>query len=383
MRIFLLSLLLCLNCFLIQASTYDSVAFYVVAHPDDWQLFMGSTATHDLLSTHTKVVVIHTTAGDASCNNRPLSKSYYMARESGAINSLEYGSDYRSIHDLKQFKIEEVNGHKIRVFRYKDVVNYFLRLPDGCFKCGLNGESIQYLKENKISGIRAVDSTASYTNWEDLVNTVKNIIVKESAAVPSVWLNIPDTDEAINPKDHPDHIHTAYLGLEATKDLDYVNKNLYVDYHIANLAVNLSADEIAMKSALYAVADFGITQNNNYSTYTPGHINFLSRSYFRTEISKADSLVKVNGNVSTCNLSAIFPNPATTTINVSYRVISKGTVTINVVDMSGVHAMSLYDKVNDAGAYSSQHNISLLAPGNYLIVINTPSFTNVLRLVKQ
>jgi LmbE family N-acetylglucosaminyl deacetylase len=42
-----------------------SVAFYVGAHQDDWQLFMSPQAYYDLTTSGTRVVFIYTTFGEA------------------------------------------------------------------------------------------------------------------------------------------------------------------------------------------------------------------------------------------------------------------------------------------------------------------------------
>jgi hypothetical protein len=44
---------------------YNSTSFYIVAHQDDWQYFMGINAAHDLKNPGTKVVFLFITAGDA------------------------------------------------------------------------------------------------------------------------------------------------------------------------------------------------------------------------------------------------------------------------------------------------------------------------------
>ncbi len=44
---------------------YSAVSIYVVAHQDDWQLFMTPDAYNDLIDSDKKTVFIYTTAGDA------------------------------------------------------------------------------------------------------------------------------------------------------------------------------------------------------------------------------------------------------------------------------------------------------------------------------
>src|SRR5580704_6339006 len=64
-------------------SQYTSVSYYVVAHPDDWQLFMGVNAFNDITpgiaGSGTKVVLIYTTAGEDNCYGTGVDAGYYTA----------------------------------------------------------------------------------------------------------------------------------------------------------------------------------------------------------------------------------------------------------------------------------------------------------------
>ena len=62
------------------ASRYTSLAFYVTAHEDDWELFRGEQAYRDLATPTKKVVFIYVTAGDAGQTN-----GWWEAREQGAL----------------------------------------------------------------------------------------------------------------------------------------------------------------------------------------------------------------------------------------------------------------------------------------------------------
>ena len=42
-----------------------TLSVFVVAHPDDWQLFMNPDAFHAMNEPHEKAVFIHVSAGDA------------------------------------------------------------------------------------------------------------------------------------------------------------------------------------------------------------------------------------------------------------------------------------------------------------------------------
>ena len=42
-----------------------ALSVFVVAHPDDWQLFMNPAAFHAMNGPHEKAVFVHVSAGDA------------------------------------------------------------------------------------------------------------------------------------------------------------------------------------------------------------------------------------------------------------------------------------------------------------------------------
>ncbi len=54
-------------------------SFYVVAHPDNWQLFMNPNAYHSVKNEDEKTVFIHATAGDAGAGMGK--ENYTQARE--------------------------------------------------------------------------------------------------------------------------------------------------------------------------------------------------------------------------------------------------------------------------------------------------------------
>src|SRR4051794_29066247 len=105
------------------------ISIYVVAHADDWQLFMQPNAFNDLVSTGCKVVFIVTTAGDAGAN-----KTFWAAREEGMKSSIRF-----SLKPLKELQestgTKAYNFHNVNYWSVNNTTSYFLRLPDG----GLDG----------------------------------------------------------------------------------------------------------------------------------------------------------------------------------------------------------------------------------------------------
>src|SRR5712692_478038 len=105
----------------------NSVAFYIVAHQDDWQLFMTPNAYRDMCRPDTKVVFIYTTTGEAGKGT-----SYWQAREKGALQSIRFALDTPDSPPQDFVEGErDACGHPLYYCVYKNSVSYFLRLPDG------------------------------------------------------------------------------------------------------------------------------------------------------------------------------------------------------------------------------------------------------------
>src|SRR5512134_1479094 len=67
-----------------------SVSIFVVAHPDDWQLFMNPDAFHAMDEPHEKAVFVHVSAGDAGKGVGGEPTPYYLAREEGALRAIRF-----------------------------------------------------------------------------------------------------------------------------------------------------------------------------------------------------------------------------------------------------------------------------------------------------
>jgi len=190
----------------------QQVSFFVEGHADDWQLFMSKNIAEDL--SFAKMVIITVTAGDAGHGNLAYGKGkipYYLAREKGCVYSSKFAIDLLEgeVDEVPNCSMEIINGHSIARYVYKNnMVNYFLRLPDGIHGEGApetGNQSLQRLKLGQISSINAVDNSATYKGWNDLTQTLKTIIQAEKGTDEEVWMNIQSSDRIFNSGDHPDH----------------------------------------------------------------------------------------------------------------------------------------------------------------------------------
>jgi len=263
------------------------VAFYFVAHEDDWQLFMNPSAFYDVLDTDTKTVFVHMTAGDAGLgtNTGGRKHPYYAARENGAENAIRFmaDSDNRAPGETG-VSTPVFHGRQIRRVSYQNTAAYFLRLPDGGTKgdgyAGTGHQSLQRLAQGQIRTLTAIDGSARYANWSDLTATLHSIVDTEREQAPAIHFHVPEADSNLNPGDHPDHYMTARAALDATEGAN-AGRVHHIGYSSAKLPENLGTKDRDMKCAVYAVTVAGVLALDHPISWQHYDECFAGRSYFR------------------------------------------------------------------------------------------------------
>ena len=272
-----------------EAKRPSKVSFYFAAHEDDWQLFMNPSAFKDVIGGAAKTVFVHLTAGDAGLGTGLGGRKhpFYLARENGAEAAIRFMADADAIPGERVAAPMMFNGHSVYRVSYRNTVGYFLRVPDGnASGAGYPETGFQSLKrlasgENDI--LRAVDGSATYHGWEDLVATVRAIIVYERGRAGLVQINVAETDTRINPNDHTDHLMTANAALDAVSNFSCVRKVYYVDYASSRLPQNLDAQQRDMESSVFAVTLAGIQALDHKTSWDHYDRSFVGRNYFRVQ----------------------------------------------------------------------------------------------------
>lgn len=267
----------------------DKVSFYFAAHEDDWQLFMNPSAFQDVIGAAAKTVFVHLTAGDAGLGVGMGGRKhpFYLARENGAEAAIRFMADANTVPAERVAAPMSFNGHAIYRVSYRNTVSYFLRAPDGnASGAGYAETGFQSLKrlatgENNI--LRAVDGSAAYEGWEDLVATLRAIIAYERGGARLIQVNVAETDKRINPQDHTDHLMTAKAALDAVKEASCVRKVYYVDYASSRLPQNLDAQQRDMESSVFAVTLAGIQAMDHSTSWHHYDHSFVGRNYFRVQ----------------------------------------------------------------------------------------------------
>jgi len=256
---------------------FKEAAFYVVAHPDDWILFMGNHAWDDIRSFYEdnehhpnpmpeypngkQVIIINITSGvtrilrekkqDNNCRSgyqniseENKSKYWYawQMMESAELDALtlvanrEENSDQKlkindgwgeTIAQLPSYSVTRVMTrgqesttveHDIATVRFKNVVVYFLRIDAATmYKNGHVGNGIDFLTD-----YLTADHKSYYKGFKDVCNTIASIFRYETLdnpyltrSQPRFDLNTFETDQYLNPGDQAGHFFVAELAIKA------------------------------------------------------------------------------------------------------------------------------------------------------------------------
>jgi|GEM_PF-2170136 len=411
---------------------YHSASFYMSAHPDDWQLFMGVNAFQDIADSANKVVIIYMTAGDKGFGDLPRD-AYYLARQNGADRSVKFcvgATGGHAVSTCDSIKTDGMVGtHNILRSSCRNVVSYFLRLPDGCFECcrcntlsklaysygyanffndykGVNFpvslDTSCMLTQYLTSELKAVDQSTIYCNYQDLVETIRNIMITESQGVDSLTLHAPDYDPEINPGDHPDHVQTGIIaGYIAESGNPCMKLLLHQDYHSCSHPVNLNTEQIAMEAALQSQVSFGITNKGWDSEWDNevrcGHVDWTSRNYFREGpgcglLSKSKSLKNLgkkypsrlseSTDLINGELVTLTPNPVADIATVSLYMAEKGLLQIRLSNEKGTLCMEPIHETKNQGLNQVRLNVGSLKTGLYTLSVITPGYTHNLKFSK-
>jgi hypothetical protein len=225
---------------------------------------------------------------------------------------------------------------------------------------------------SKVSAIKApegisVNANASGTN----VNTLTSFTFTFKSGVPAVI----GTDTAVfcyqqNPA-------TAPAGMRRS---NYFGYGLYLNegaigwentkFHNTPL--------MTLKSFAYAV-------NNGWNGYVAGQAFTNERfvaSYFHITVDTSNGKPGVGLNdMENVKINSVYPNPATSTVNVNLALTQSADVTVSLTNLMGQEVTSLSFPNTQAGAFELPINTSNVKAGVYMINIKTGNYTASQKLV--
>jgi LmbE family N-acetylglucosaminyl deacetylase len=268
----------------ISNSTPTQSDVFVVAHQDDWQLFMGDVVAKKIKAGGS-VTFIYLTAGDDGRDSL-----YWQTRERAALQStrLAIGVDAAD-SDAVKCSTTEVLEHAIRKCAIANTKSYFLRLPDG----KRNGagfvrhgyQSLRKLRGKKIATMAAINGSATYRYWGDLIATV-GALVGPSPGTADIVVHAFDPSITANPHDHFDHRMAGLLVNDLRKRQKW-DTQYYVGYALATRADNRSTDQAREKTAIFLAYDREMRRVNKAWSAYGEHPAFYSECMLRTYARKA------------------------------------------------------------------------------------------------
>ncbi|MEP6549590.1 MAG: PIG-L family deacetylase [Gemmatimonadales bacterium] len=259
--------------------------YFIVAHQDDWQLFMGDIVAKGIRAGN-PTTFIYLTAGD---NGRE-DELYWRTRERAALQSTRFIADTPGATGIDPGCSDvAVLTHSIRKCVIGNSESYFLRLPDG----KRNGagfashghRSLRKLRGKKIATISAVDGSETYAGWDDLLSTVEALI-KSSSGDGGVLMHSTDPSISANPHDHFDHRSTGRLVSDLRKKENW-DARYYVGYALATRAPNRTGEETREKTSIFLAYDGEMMRANKMWGAYREHPAFYSQCMERTYGRKA------------------------------------------------------------------------------------------------
>jgi LmbE family N-acetylglucosaminyl deacetylase len=268
-----------------------ALGVFVVAHPDDWQLFMNPAAFHAMNDPHEKAVFVHVSAGDAGKGVGGEPTPYYLAREEGALRAIRFmanatnataalGTDTRP-------EAADRAGHKVARHTYANAVAYFMRVHDGNIVNGNDFQehplSLQRLRSGASAETKAIDGSARYAGWSDFVATLEAIIASELAPGTALNLHIAELNERRNPGDHPDHRAVAFAMEEVAARLPCARVIRHQEYATRDRTPNVTGENYLIDAGTWAATASGLSDSHAGSTWEPGHNVWVGRDYHRMQ----------------------------------------------------------------------------------------------------
>jgi len=257
-----------------------------VAHQDDWQLFMNPNVANSIQSPEDKTVIIHLTAGDAGHGMG--NDAFYKAREEGALRAIRFLSntteDRSKIGDEMSRSITMIRNHPILTYTYHNTIVYFLRLPDGNGDgSGFplhNQKSLEKFYNRQVVDFKAIDQSTTYTNKEDLLGTLKELITTTHTGT-QLEIHLSELSEDLNVDDHSDHLTASRFITEAMTNQFKGEFYYYINYQSANLESNLERSEILINSGAWGATASGLSDHRHASLWDEYHTAYLDRQYYR------------------------------------------------------------------------------------------------------
>lgn len=238
--------------------------FVVVAHQDDWPLFMGKEVFAHLRRGEGRVAIVITTAGDAGDT-----QAHWRSRFSGTLLALLRALPSWSPYDEPQSQGYAVRYERVRMaskWTLRASVSegereraciYLLHLPDG----GAAGNgfapafaSLKRLHEGSaVTALWPAEDPSVYRTWGEFEAVLAAIVARERGGAAAMPVFAADPDTQRNPGDHADHRYTSLALAHLAQGDPSLRPVWFKTYCVAELDENLAPAECDdQRAAIFA-----------------------------------------------------------------------------------------------------------------------------------
>lgn len=255
----------------------DKISFFIVAHPDDIELFMGREARHRITdSPKQKKVFVVLTAGDANRKNKKKifrKITWWEAREKAHTQAISSWNNHQDPIIETEVKINTRKISKTTIGTA--IILYNLRLTDAD-----KNTSLDDLLHKKSSSIFDLVYNQAYT-LIDIQQTLLEIIYKESKDTEEASFHIMDESYDRNPNDHKDHKATSLLFREIYTKIDLPKKSLngYLTYHINTKPINLEGEDKLKSFETWEIMANELDSNGYKRNDDKHHMQWVGKEY--------------------------------------------------------------------------------------------------------
>lgn len=252
-------------------------SFFIVAHPDDIELFMGREARQQILHhPERKKIMIVLSAGDANRKNKKKifrEITWWKAREQAHSLAISFWNQHRDA----AIETEVIfNQRKItKISLGTSITLYNFRLTDADKTTSLD----DLLHENS-QVIYDLAHHQAYSK-QDIQHALLELIQQENQGIETADFYIMDESYQRNPGDHKDHKAISTLFREIYPKISIEHKTLhgYLTYFIKDKVINLEGDDKEISFKTWKIIADELERNGYKRNDDPHHMQWVGKEY--------------------------------------------------------------------------------------------------------
>lgn len=223
--------------------------FFVVAHPDDVELFMFRSLIEVLRKSENVVLITMTAGDDGKGYQEGKANAYWALRNLGHERALKY------LIDRIQGGVNEVHKENfgLRCCVANDVCIYNMMLPDQLLGKKPGETCLSALDSGQINALNSLDKLQAYSRLE-VIQLLRAIFKKHASYFGKCFLHITSEDLPIE-KDHLDHKVVSRWAKEAFSSVESEKNSIvrYQTYMNYESPVNMDYEMNLFHAAIWGI----------------------------------------------------------------------------------------------------------------------------------